>query len=78
VASSAAVLLDASAGRRNVPALLARRRLRLRRGPALLALAPLLERVPGLPGGPALRAATGILGGVGRVAGTLGGGRSGD
>jgi uncharacterized protein (TIGR03083 family) len=66
-ARTAALLLDASAGRRAVPALLAKRDLRPHRLPGLLALAPLLDHVPGLPGGPALRVAAGWLGGVGRV-----------
>lgn len=50
-------LLDASAGRRPVPPMLARRELRLHHVGGLLALAPLVESVPGLPGGPALRLA---------------------
>ena len=51
------MLLDASAGRRAVPALLARRELRLHHVTGLLALAPIVEAVPGLPGGAALRSA---------------------
>ncbi|WP_406282090.1 maleylpyruvate isomerase N-terminal domain-containing protein [Embleya sp. NBC_00896] len=70
-ARSAALLLDASAGRRAVPALLARRDLKPYRLPGLLALAPLLDHVPGLPGGPALRLTASALGGVGRVAALL-------
>lgn len=66
-AGTAALLLDASAGRRAVPAMLARRDLRVHHLPGLLALAPLLDHVPGLPGGPALRVAAGLLTGVGRV-----------
>lgn len=50
-------LLDAAAGRRPAPAMLARRDLRLHHVAGLLALAPLVESVPGLPGGPALQAA---------------------
>jgi hypothetical protein len=57
VEGSAADLLDASAGRRAVPPMLARRDLRLRHVGGLLALAPIVETVPGLPGGPALRTA---------------------
>lgn len=57
VHGSAADLLDASAGRRAVPPMLARRELRVHHLPGLLALAPLVESVPGLPGGPTLRAA---------------------
>lgn len=66
-ADSPALLLDASAGRRAVPALLLKRELRLDNIAGLLALAPLLDHVPGLPGGPALRIAATWLGGVGRV-----------
>lgn len=57
VQGRAADLLDASAGRRAVPAMLARRELRLQHVTGLLALAPIIETVPGLPGGAALRAA---------------------
>lgn len=66
-AASATLLLDASAGRRSVPPLLVKRDLRLDNVPGLLALAPLLDHVPGLPGGPALRVAAGWLGGLGRA-----------
>ncbi|MDI2129218.1 maleylpyruvate isomerase N-terminal domain-containing protein [Yinghuangia seranimata] len=66
-ASSALVLLDASAGRRAVPPLMMKRDLRLDDVVGLLALAPLLDHVPGLPGGPALRVAAGWLGGLGRA-----------
>ena len=57
VEGDAADLLDASAGRRAVPPMLGRRDLRLHHVAGLLALAPIVEAVPGLPGGPALRAA---------------------
>ena len=50
-------LLDASAGRRPVPPMLARRDLRLHHVGGLLALSPLVESAPGLPGGSALRLA---------------------
>jgi Mycothiol maleylpyruvate isomerase N-terminal domain len=63
----AAVLLDASAGRRNVPALLARREMRLHHVSGLLALAPIVEAVPGLPGGAALGGAARHLRGAGRL-----------
>lgn len=65
--ASTALLLDASAGRRSVPPLLVKRDLRLDNLAGLLALAPLLDHVPGLPGGPALRVAAGWLGGIGRT-----------
>ena len=63
----AAVLLDASAGRRAVPALLASRALRVHGLPEILRLAPIVDKIPGLPGGPALRAATRWIGGTGRL-----------
>jgi uncharacterized protein (TIGR03083 family) len=65
VEGSAAVLLDASAGRRAVPPLLASRALRIHGLADILRLAPIVDEVPGLPGGAALRAA-------GRWAGTTG------
>ena len=61
------VLLDASAGRRAVPPLLARRELRLQHVTGLLALAPIIEAVPGLPGGPALQSAIRNVRGVSRL-----------
>jgi hypothetical protein len=54
--AEAADLLDASAGRKNPAALLARRRIRVHHPAGLVPFAPLVE-VPGLPGGPALGAA---------------------
>lgn len=57
VEGSAATVLDASSGRRPVPPMLAKRDLRLHHVTGLLALTPLVETVPGLPGGPALRMA---------------------
>lgn len=57
VEGAAADLLDASAGRRSAPPMLARRDLRLHHVAGLLALAPLVEAVPGLPGGSTLRVA---------------------
>ena len=66
VQGRAADLLDASAGRRGVPAMLARRDLRLHQVGGLLALAPIVETVPGLPGGAALGAAVRNLRGVSR------------
>lgn len=65
--ASAHVLLDASAGRVSVPALLARRELRPHHVPGLLRLAPLVEEVPGLPGGAALRGAVRHLEQVNRL-----------
>ena len=64
VTGDAGVLLDASAGRANPVALLARRRLGLRDPAGLLALAPLVEVAPNLPGGPILRLAARSLSGA--------------
>ncbi len=60
-------LLDASCGRRAIPAMLTRRELRLHHVNGLLALAPLVEAVPGLPGGAALRTAVRNVRTVGRL-----------
>ena len=57
VRGEAAVLLEASSGRTNPVGLLARRRLTLHDPVGLLALAPLVEVAPNLPGGPLLRTA---------------------
>jgi hypothetical protein len=67
VEGDAAILLDVSAGRRAVPPLLASRQLRLHGLPELIRLAPIVEEVPGLPGGPALRTAARWVGGAGRL-----------
>lgn len=67
VLGEADVLLDASAGRRAVPPLLARRELRLHHVGGLLSLAPIVEAVPGLPGGPALQAAVRNVRGLSRL-----------
>ena len=67
VQGDAADLLDASAGRRAVPPMLARRELRLHHVAGLLALAPIVEQVPGLPGGPALRATIRNVRGISRL-----------
>ncbi len=64
VRGTAAVLLDASAGRANPVGLLARRKLALSDAPGLLALAPLVDAAPNLPGGPLLRVAARTLTGA--------------
>jgi uncharacterized protein (TIGR03083 family) len=64
VTGEAATLLEASAGRTNPVALLARRKLGLRDPAGLLALAPLVEVAPNLPGGPILRLAARSLSGA--------------
>jgi hypothetical protein len=67
VEGDAAVLLDASAGRRAVPALLASRTMRVHGLADIVRLAPIVDEVPGLPGGPALKAAARWVGGAGRL-----------
>ena len=67
VEGDAAVLLDASAGRRAVPALLASRTLRVHGLADIVRLAPIVDDAPGLPGGPALKAAARWVAGAGRL-----------
>lgn len=69
VRGTAAVLLDASAGRVSVPNLLLRRTMVVQELPQWMRLAPLVAEVPGLPGGAALR---GAVSGLGKVGGLLG------
>lgn len=75
VRGTAVDLLDTSAGRSGLPQLLLTRRLQVQQLPQFLRLAPLLDDVPGLPGGPALKTAVaglqGVGTGVGRVLGRL-------
>lgn len=63
---AAPVVLDASAGRTAVPPLLLRRELRVHDVPGLLSLVPVLDAVPGLPGGAALAAGARYLSGLTR------------
>lgn len=69
----AADLLDASAGRQQVPVLLAQRRLKVQDLPGFMRLAPLLDEAPSLPGGAVLktgvRAVSGLTSGVGKLLG---------
>jgi uncharacterized protein (TIGR03083 family) len=67
VVGPAAALLDASAGRRGVPGLLARREMRLHHVTGLLSLAPIIEAVPGLPGASSLGGAARHLLGASRA-----------
>ncbi|WP_370109749.1 hypothetical protein [Streptacidiphilus sp. MAP12-33] len=53
----------------SVPAMLARGEIRLRRVGGLLALAPLVDQVPNLPGGSLLRRAVGAVSVLGRLPG---------
>jgi uncharacterized protein (TIGR03083 family) len=79
VDGSAVDLLEAAAGRASLAQLLLTRRLVVHQLPQWMRLAPLLDDVPGLPGGAALKGAVGsvsglaggLAGGVGRVLGRL-------
>lgn len=79
VHGSAADLLEAASGRASLPTLLLTRRMVVHQLPQWMRLAPLLDDVPGLPGGAALRGAVGsvsglaggVAGGVGKVLGRL-------
>ena len=64
VHGSAGDLLDASAGRVSLPQLLVTRRLVVHQLPQWMRLAPLLDDVPGLPGGATLKTAVSGLSGV--------------
>jgi len=64
VRGEAPVLLDASAGRANPVGLLARRKLGISDAAGLLALAPLVDVAPNIPGGPLLRVAARTLSGA--------------
>lgn len=76
VRGTAEDLLDAAAGRSHLPHLLLARRLQVQHLPQWMRLAPLLDDVPGLPGGAALRTAvgglSGVAGGLTSVAGGVG------
>lgn len=74
VRGSAPDLLDTAAGRANLGQLLLTRRLQVQQLPQWMRLAPLLDDVPGLPGGAALKTAVGGLSGVaGSLSGVAGG-----
>lgn len=67
----AADVLEAASGRANATQLLVSRRLHVHDMPALVALLPALESVPGIAGGLAARAALRTLGQTGRLVGHL-------
>lgn len=71
IEGSAVHILEASAGRAHAVPLLVSRKLLVHKLPALLALAPLVDEVPGIPGGPALKGAIKHLAGAGRLLGKL-------
>jgi uncharacterized protein (TIGR03083 family) len=67
VTGSATDLLEASSGRAEPVRLVARRRIKISQVGGLMALAPILDQVPGLPGGRGLAFAAKSLGGVGSL-----------
>ena len=71
VEAPADLLLEAASGRVSPVAALARRRLRVHELGGLLALAPIVQSAPGIPGGPILALAAHTLGGVGDLLGRL-------
>src|SRR3954467_2499445 len=71
VEAPAAVLLEAAAGRINPVPAVARRRLKVREVGGLLKLAPIVQAVPGIPGGPILQLAAKTVGGAGGLLGRL-------
>ncbi|MGY1594241.1 maleylpyruvate isomerase N-terminal domain-containing protein [Geodermatophilus sp. SYSU D00708] len=75
VEAPADLLLEAASGRVNPVVAVARRRLRVHEIGGLLALAPIVQSAPGIPGGPILQLAAQTLGGVGGLLGRLRGRR---
>ena len=71
VEASATLLLEAASGRVNPLPAAAARRLRVHEVAGLLALAPIVQKVPGIPGGPILQLAARTMGGAGGVLGRL-------
>lgn len=61
------LLLDVTAGRADVPRAMAGRHLVVHDIPGLMALAPLVEQVPGIPGGAALNASMRAVSAVGSL-----------
>ena len=71
VEAPADLLLEAASGRINPVPAVARRRLKVHDVGGLLALAPIVQAVPGIPGGPILQLAARTVGGAGGVLGRL-------
>ncbi len=71
VEASAPLLLEAASGRINPVPAAAIRRLRVHDVAGLLRLAPIVQKVPGIPGGPLLQLAARTMGGAGGVLGRL-------
>ncbi|WP_104530473.1 maleylpyruvate isomerase family mycothiol-dependent enzyme [Blastococcus saxobsidens] len=69
VEGAADLLLDAASGRVNPVPAVARRKLKVHDVGGLLQLAPIVQKVPGIPGGPVLQLATRTMGGAGSVLG---------
>jgi uncharacterized protein (TIGR03083 family) len=71
VEAPAQLLLEAASGRINPVPAVARRRLKVHEISGLLALAPIVQAVPGIPGGPILQLAARTVGGAGGMLGRL-------
>jgi hypothetical protein len=71
VEGAADLLLEAASGRINPVPAVARRKLRVHEVTGLLQLAPITEKVPGIPGGPILKLAARTMGGAGGIFGRL-------
>jgi uncharacterized protein (TIGR03083 family) len=71
VEGPADLLLEAASGRINPVPAVARRKLKVHDVGGLLQLAPIVQAVPGIPGGPILQLAARTVGGAGGVLGKL-------
>ena len=71
VEAPADLLLEAASGRINPVPAVATRRLKVHEVAGLLALAPIVQKVPGIPGGPILQLAARTMGGAGGLVGRL-------
>jgi len=71
VEAAADLLLEAASGRIIPVPAVARRRLRVHEVTGLLQLAPITEKVPGIPGGPILKLAARTMGGAGGLLGRV-------
>ena len=71
VEAPADLLLEAASGRINPVPAVARRRLKVHDIGGLLQLAPIVQAVPGIPGGPILQLAARTVGGAGGIVGRL-------
>lgn len=71
VEAAADLLLEAASGRVNPVPAVATRKLKVHEVGGLLQLAPIVQKVPGIPGGPILQLAARTVGGAGGVLGRL-------